>query len=281
MFCSALHLIFARIDNTYYDIEDLIVDIINSTTINRGCQVGLKYTQTQIIERFNNIHKCYDYSKVKYIGITKKVCIICPLHGEFWMRPYDHINNHGCSTCGGISANKKRLKKEKLTFNADGKSAFDVRYEKIHKIRRKRNNYASARFKGMATMKANNTYDKWRENWYSSMVENGTFLNPKHLKQFKKFKRKVYQQTRKNLKHDGKYVGYYPLIYQEEGKVIDHKYSIKEGFINQVPLSILSHVCNIEMISFSDNAKKGAKCSQTMEELIESIQNFKKDNPTR
>ena len=35
----------------------------------------------------------YDYSKVEYINNRTKVCIICPIHGEFWQIPINHINN--------------------------------------------------------------------------------------------------------------------------------------------------------------------------------------------
>jgi len=42
----------------------------------------------------------YDYSKVKYVNARIKVCIICPIHGEFMTRPDEHINkNRGCPYC--------------------------------------------------------------------------------------------------------------------------------------------------------------------------------------
>lgn len=46
----------------------------------------------------------YDYSKVEYKNRLKKVCIICPIHGEFWQIPENHFNGHGCAAC---SNNKK------------------------------------------------------------------------------------------------------------------------------------------------------------------------------
>ena len=52
----------------------------------------------------------YDYSKVDYKNSIKKVCIICPKHGEFWQSPHDHISGKGCPECGRISiieANRK------------------------------------------------------------------------------------------------------------------------------------------------------------------------------
>ena len=44
----------------------------------------------------------YDYSKVVYEHNQKKVCIICPEHGEFWQTPNNHIgasNKCGCPKC--------------------------------------------------------------------------------------------------------------------------------------------------------------------------------------
>lgn len=47
----------------------------------------------------------YDYSKVEYKNNSTPVCIICTKHGEFWQRPYDHIDGKsGCPKC----ANEKR-----------------------------------------------------------------------------------------------------------------------------------------------------------------------------
>ena len=43
----------------------------------------------------------YDYSKVDYQGANVKVCIICPEHGEFWIKPSDFLHKHGCSACAG------------------------------------------------------------------------------------------------------------------------------------------------------------------------------------
>ena len=42
----------------------------------------------------------YDYTNVDYIGDKIKVKIICPLHGDFWQRPTNHIvSKQGCRKC--------------------------------------------------------------------------------------------------------------------------------------------------------------------------------------
>lgn len=45
-------------------------------------------------------HK-YIYDKVAWVNSTTKVCIICPIHGEFWQTPKDHLHGNGCPKCSG------------------------------------------------------------------------------------------------------------------------------------------------------------------------------------
>lgn len=55
----------------------------------------------EFIAEAKNIHgEKYDYSKVEYTNVNKKVCIICPEHGEFWQTPNAHITlRQGCPFC--------------------------------------------------------------------------------------------------------------------------------------------------------------------------------------
>ena len=57
------------------------------------------------IERAKKVHgNKYDYSKVNYVNSSIKVCIICPIHGEFWQNPASHLSGRGCPKC----ANEKK-----------------------------------------------------------------------------------------------------------------------------------------------------------------------------
>lgn len=59
-----------------------------------------KLTTEEFIKRAIQAHgEKYDYSKVKYINSQTKVCIICPIHGEFWQIPRDHYIGCGCNKC--------------------------------------------------------------------------------------------------------------------------------------------------------------------------------------
>ena len=70
----------------------------------------------------------YDYSKVRYINNRTKVCITCPIHGEFWQTPNSHLAGHECSRCGGINANKGRNKTNNM-FIAEAKKVHGDRFD--------------------------------------------------------------------------------------------------------------------------------------------------------
>ena len=77
----------------------------------QGCPTCAKIKRRWKLEKFiENVIKVhgdkYDYSKVKYINSRTRVCIICPKHGEFWMKPNDHLNGQGCPKCGNLLKGK-------------------------------------------------------------------------------------------------------------------------------------------------------------------------------
>ena len=59
-----------------------------------------KLTTEEFIARSKKVHgDKYDYSKSIYLGRDKKVCIICPKHGEFWQRADHHLSGFGYPHC--------------------------------------------------------------------------------------------------------------------------------------------------------------------------------------
>mgnify|MGYP006921343902 CR=1 FL=1 len=60
----------------------------------------------------------YDYSTVEYINSTKKVKIICPIHGEFEQTPNSHSMGRGCYECSKLCNTYKREDYIKLSKTA-------------------------------------------------------------------------------------------------------------------------------------------------------------------
>lgn len=55
---------------------------------------------------------------------------------------------------------------------------------------------------------------------------------------------------------------------------VDHIYSITDGFINDVPINIISDISNLRLISATDNYKKNKSSYKSLEELYEDYQSF-------
>nr|DAD66493.1 MAG TPA: restriction enzyme [Myoviridae sp. ctPuP5] len=92
------------------------------------CSKNYLYGTKEFIEKANKIHKeKYSYSKINYINSQKKVCIICPEHGEFWQTPANHLQGQGCPKCDGSY-----------------KFTFDEFIEKANKIHGKKYDYSNS-----------------------------------------------------------------------------------------------------------------------------------------
>ena len=95
----------------------------------KGCQQcvhrSYKYTTSEFIEKAREFHgDKYDYSKVKYVNQSTKVCIICPEHGEFWQFPNNHLNGFGvCPKCS---------RRERLTTEEFIRKAKEVHGDKYY-----------------------------------------------------------------------------------------------------------------------------------------------------
>ena len=73
---------------------------------------------------------------------------------------------------------------------------------------------------------------------------------------------------------------YISINFEKRGKMgvdsaynLDHKYSIIEGFKNNVPPQTIGHIANLEMLPWKDNLSKQGNCSITLQELKKLIKN--------
>lgn len=101
-----------------------------------NCRGNKKYDTSKFIDAARKVHgDKYGYSKVKYINNKTKVCIICPVHGEFWQTPDGHLAGNGCLYCKG---NKLReafyLGKDKFISIAKSKFGDKYDYSKVEYV---------------------------------------------------------------------------------------------------------------------------------------------------
>lgn len=88
-----------------------------------------KITIEEFIRRAREVHgDKYDYSKVVYVDNKTKVCIICPIHGEFWQTPHAHLSGQGCRKCGYID-NHINATKTTLSFIKEARAVHGDLYD--------------------------------------------------------------------------------------------------------------------------------------------------------
>jgi hypothetical protein len=77
-----------------------------------NCQIcsieEIKIKKDFFIEKSNTLHNFkYNYSQIEINGVKNKVKIICPIHGEFYQTPENHLLGKGCSSCNESTGEKK------------------------------------------------------------------------------------------------------------------------------------------------------------------------------
>ena len=86
-------------------------------------------TLKEFIDDARKIHgNKYNYSKVEYINNHTKICIKCPIHGEFWQLPSNHLKGQGCPKCGAETLRKLKVK-SKEEFISDSNLKHNNRYD--------------------------------------------------------------------------------------------------------------------------------------------------------
>jgi hypothetical protein len=97
-------------------------------------------------------------------------------------------------------------------------------------------------------------------------VEKGDWLSDDQIPLFHLYYRKVshytYQSIQKKFTNDELYNR------RKRNTQIDHKYSIKQGFIDNILPCIIGSIYNLEILPQKQNAQKNIKCSITKEELF-------------
>lgn len=99
----------------------------NKHLAGQGCKLcGRARTRVgydEFVKRAKAVHgDKYDYSKVQYVRKDVKVCIVCPIHGEFMQTPASHIvQKQGCPKCGHMLAGQKRCGDNNVMRRADVK----------------------------------------------------------------------------------------------------------------------------------------------------------------
>ena len=91
---------------------DFLIKPANHLFMKQGCKFcshqSFPSTKESFIDRANKIHNGkYMYDNAIYINNKTKILVTCPIHGDFEIRPDNHLHGHGCPKCGKISMSNK------------------------------------------------------------------------------------------------------------------------------------------------------------------------------
>lgn len=85
-------------------------------------------TTNDFILKSEKIHNYkFDYSKLDYKKGNIKVCIICPIHGDFMQSPYAHLAGRGCNKCKSELIGD-RTRKGKKSFVIEANNVHNNKY---------------------------------------------------------------------------------------------------------------------------------------------------------
>lgn len=116
-------------------------------------------------------------------------------------------------------------------------------------------------------------YEEVSEKYRKRMEELGLWIEKDIIDDFKKYKSLVNRYTDKSILFYGNLVENLELRSREFQ--LDHKYSIKMGFINDIPPEIIGSIVNLEILPARLNNSKKAKCSITKKQLFQQYKIFK------
>lgn len=85
------------------------------------------------------------------------------------------------------------------------------------------------------------------------------------VKSLKRYRNRVATLSRK---HDLSDLPNFDLWGEKGGYELDHKYSVSEGWKNQIAPEILAAKHNLQFIDKISNVRKGSRCDITLEELL-------------
>ena len=108
----------------------------------------------------------------------------------------------------------------------------------------------------------------------NTRINNGTQISDEKTDNFNYYKRLTINRTLTIYRNNKQIINPNDLKRSKKGYHIDHKFSIKQGFLNNLPIEIITHPCNLHLIDYKENLMKQDNCYITVNELLNNIINY-------
>ena len=131
----------------------------------------------------------------------------------------------------------------------------------------------SAKTKQILSNRANNRNPSCYVDATETKIARGLAIPKEQKTEWELYREQVLNHTYKSWKHHQTKIN--PLGLERGNEYeLDHKFSITEGFKQNVDPEIIGHYSNLELLPKDDNRSKRIKCSITLEELIQHQNDF-------
>ena len=115
---------------------------------------------------------------------------------------------------------------------------------------------------------------------YRTRLENQTMIEMSKRPSFDQYYIRVGEFTSNTVKNFGNFIENLNLRgshrIDNHAWHLDHKFSVFQGFNNNIPPYIIGSIYNLEMLPWQENLKKWSRCSISEEELIRDFYNDEK-----
>ena len=108
-------------------------------------------------------------------------------------------------------------------------------------------------------------------------ISNGTQINDDFIKNFLSYKKIATNRTMTMYRNNIQFINPNNLKRGIKSYHLDHKFSLKQGYLLGLPIEVITHPANLEMIHYKDNLIKQDNCSITIQSLLDNILKFEDD----
>lgn len=241
-------------------------------------KMASRKTQQEFIDEAIKVHgNKYDYSKVQYKNNRTKVIIVCPMHGDFQISPAGHTcMRYGCIICGGT---KRRTTEEFI--------------EKSNKLHNRKYNYSKTVYvnTGAPVIIICPTHGEFQQTPFAhthsygckicslertikTKIEKGLIPpGAANKTEYQKYVKDIRRCTNNNYRRYKEIINPKNLkLSHRDGYHLDHIYSKRLGFENNVPVEIIGHWTNLRIVTSLYNITKNINCDKTLNQLYEDYQ---------
>jgi hypothetical protein len=224
-------------------------------------------TPNEFLINCNNIHGTkYDYSKSEYINHGTKLLVKCNICLTEWMvRPLHHIgkSKSGCPICANLS--RKKLKsKTTAQFIEEASTLHKNKYD--YSLADYISNTTNVKIKCLI-------HGIFKQSpsvhlaGFGCKICSGYKSEIAKQTEFSIYKQQVWSYTNKSYRRYKSTINPAAIERSKEFH-LDHKFSIIDGYNNNILPSIIGHYKNLQILSAKDNRLKWDTSCITLKELL-------------